>query len=88
MKSISLITMIMAVAMLPGIVTATSPNGHPCAQTNKYECGRYAGYNNGHAFLFFCSAQNFVEIIQNCTCVECCTVVNGGVPPNGYFTCT
>ncbi|KAG2038014.1 hypothetical protein BDR03DRAFT_999570 [Suillus americanus] len=88
MKFISLTTMIMSAAVLAGIVTAQVPDGKPCAQTEQYECGRLAGYNRGYPFLFFCSSQNFVEVVKTCNCGDCCWVYKGGVGDDGYFGCT
>ncbi|KAG2098932.1 uncharacterized protein F5147DRAFT_712807 [Suillus discolor] len=91
MKFISLTTMIMSAAVLVGIVKAdsdTNPNGGPCAQNSKYECGRMAGYNGNMPFLFYCNINNIVEVVQNCHCIQCCSVIHGGVGDSGSVNCT
>ncbi|OAX38535.1 hypothetical protein K503DRAFT_770393 [Rhizopogon vinicolor AM-OR11-026] len=90
MKFISLAAIIMPVA-LAGIATAVDPNGGPCKDANMYECGTLTGYNSGDPFLFYCSADsatNRVEVIKECTCDTCCSVVKGGVGDGGHVSCT
>jgi hypothetical protein len=56
-----------------------------------YKCGTLANYNDGNPFLFYCSADsatNRVEVIKNCTCDDCCSVVDGGVGDGGHLMCT
>ncbi|KAG2347052.1 hypothetical protein BDR05DRAFT_945447 [Suillus weaverae] len=76
--------MVMSAAVLAGIVPAQNPTGMPCDQTGgylreKYECGWVPGYNHDYAYLFFCSVDNTIKVVQNCNCVGCCNVVNGVV---------
>ncbi|KAG1848479.1 hypothetical protein F4604DRAFT_1813034 [Suillus subluteus] len=81
MKFISPATIIMSAAVLVGIVIAQDPTGGSCNQrvfAGKHECGRSAGYNGGHAYLYLCSTDNFVTEVKDCSCIECCSVASDG----------
>ncbi|OAX35792.1 hypothetical protein K503DRAFT_344550 [Rhizopogon vinicolor AM-OR11-026] len=90
MKFTSLNMIVSAVAMA-GIATAAvvaianDPNGGPCAKPGNYECGHRAGYNHGNSFMFYCTASATVDVLQLCSCLQCCSVTytNGG-----YYVCT
>ncbi|OAX35789.1 hypothetical protein K503DRAFT_773100 [Rhizopogon vinicolor AM-OR11-026] len=79
--------MIVSAVAMAGIATAVDPTGGPCAKPGNYECGRVAGYNKGHGFLFFCTANAKVQVIEFCSCVECCSISYGGAN-GGYYICT
>ncbi|OAX40765.1 hypothetical protein K503DRAFT_583274 [Rhizopogon vinicolor AM-OR11-026] len=82
MKFIALTTMIAFVAVMAG--ANNTPIGHPCAQTNSFECGHLASYKNGIAFVFWCGSQNTVIDYTDCDCDTCC-VDSGSV---AYAYCT
>ncbi|OAX32238.1 hypothetical protein K503DRAFT_776862, partial [Rhizopogon vinicolor AM-OR11-026] len=71
MKFIALITMVMSVAVMAG-ADDTQIIGHPCAQTNNFECGKMASHNNGIAFVFWCGSDNTITQYDDCDCDICC----------------
>ncbi|KAJ8592270.1 hypothetical protein M405DRAFT_812962 [Rhizopogon salebrosus TDB-379] len=83
MKFISLTTMIMSALAMAGIATArttpANPNGSQCGHPEQYECGTLANYNNDNPFLFFCSPESKVDVVQNCDCAGCCAIDSDGV---------
>ncbi|KAG2152762.1 hypothetical protein DEU56DRAFT_752064 [Suillus clintonianus] len=66
----------MSAAVMAGAVTASDPNGTPCAHKESYACGLVAGYNNDWAFLFYCTEDSTILVIQDCSCPTCCTIPN------------
>ncbi|KAG2152761.1 hypothetical protein DEU56DRAFT_775914 [Suillus clintonianus] len=91
MKFTSFTTMIMSAAVLAGAVTASDPNGTPCAQKESFGCEVVAGYNNGWAFSFYCTPESTILVIEDCSCATCCVIPKGAtidLGPGGSDVCT
>ncbi|OAX31287.1 hypothetical protein K503DRAFT_777726 [Rhizopogon vinicolor AM-OR11-026] len=75
------------------IAATIDPNAGPSdrmlttALAGNYECGHLAGYNHGYSFLFYCTTYSEIDVVELCSCIECCSVSYGGTN-GGYYTCT
>ncbi|KAG2363445.1 hypothetical protein BDR07DRAFT_1282286 [Suillus spraguei] len=72
MKSISLASMIVAVAVMAGVATAYDPIGQTCDTPGGYECANDANINGGNAFIYECDSTGEFVYVAGCACPSCC----------------
>ncbi|KAG2365028.1 hypothetical protein BDR07DRAFT_1329782 [Suillus spraguei] len=78
MKSISITSMIVSVALMVDVATAYNPVGQPCDIPGGYGCSQDASINGGNAFIYECAWTNQFVYIAGCSCPTCCVVTTGG----------
>ncbi|KAG1756911.1 uncharacterized protein EDB91DRAFT_1076816 [Suillus paluster] len=89
MKFASLTTLIVSVALMAGVTTASedllvTPKGLACNNPDRAGCSTgIKGYNNQNDFGYFCGATGKIIGFAPCNCKNCCKVTGGG----DDFTC-